>query len=699
MNSTSEMNRQQSAYILILLLIMLTISVLMGCGEKSVTAQHINHSDEELNAAYKSKNYTLLLQLADSFGKTGRISEANAYYWQGYASDRLRQKKASEYYWKKAMAAVSDFGNADEMNIYVKTASRLTNLFIVKGDYDGAMKVALPVTEKMQTLGCDTTGDYYNLLMFIGCCQTRFSKFDEAKKECFEPAYEGHLERIEKHPTDATYKDFIAGIINITYNFMATGCYEDAYEWDDRFQALLQQYERQPYANADYVDKQKARLYIYRATILEGLGKKKEAVEAYETFAATNFSKTTEGRFDAGDYLMAANRWREAAENYKGINQLVDEYNTENSFDSFQKLQLKQYRAYKGAGLRDAAAVVSMGICDSLDIAIDRAKKDDAAELTTIYDTQQKESQIAQQQAEMSAQRMIGSLVALSLVIVFMSVYTINRRRSTKRLAKAHEELKEAYDQLEETTSAKERIESELRIARDIQMSLVPNDFPQRNDVEVYAAMIPAKEVGGDLYDYLLQDNRLYFCVADVSGKGVPASLFMAQAIRLFRALAKEQKMPAEIAQQLNDELCEHNENGMFVTMFIGLVDLQTGHLDFCNAGHNQPVIGNGEQSSFIEMESNAPIGLWSDLEYVGEQIDSIKNRFFFVYTDGLNEAENMQQQQFGDDRLLAILQQMHFGSAYQVVTVMKKEVERHRDGADPNDDLTLFCLMVKGQG
>ena len=157
--------------------------------------------------------------------------------------------------------------------------------------------------------------------------------------------------------------------------------------------------------------------------------------------------------------------------------------------------------------------------------------------------------------------------------------------------------------------------------------------------------------------------------------------------------------MPAEIAQQLNDELCEHNENGMFVTMFIGLVDLQTGHLDFCNAGHNQPVIGNGEQSSFIEMESNAPIGLWSDLEYVGEQIDSIKNRFFFVYTDGLNEAENMQQQQFGDDRLLAILQQMHFGSAYQVVTVMKKEVERHRDGADPNDDLTLFCLMVKGQG
>ena len=692
------MNGALAFYRLLPFLLIFTVGLVVGCSQKSEIIHQANSIDSDLEAAYKSKDYTLLLHLADSFGKTGRISEASAYFWQGYASDRLKQKKASEFYWQKAMSAVSNFGDAEEMKIYVKTASRLTNLLAVKGDYDGAMKVALPVTEKMKSLGNDTTGDYYNLLMFIGCCQTRFGKSEEAKKECFEPAYEGHLERIEKNPTDAAYKDFIAGIINVTYNFMGTERYEDALEWDDRFLALLQQYEMQPYANADYVDKQKARLYIYRATILEGLGKTQEAIEAYQTFSTTNFSKSTEGRFDAGDYLMAANRWREAADNYKGINQLASEYNVENSFDNYQKLFLKQYRAYKGAGLRDAAAVVSMGICDSLDAAIDRAKKDDAAELSTIYDTQQKESQIAQQQAQMSTQRLVSSLVALSLVIVFFGIYTINRRRSTKRLSIAHEKLKQAYDQLEETTSAKERIESELRIARDIQMSLVPNDFPQRDDVELYAAMTPAKEVGGDLYDYLLQDKHLYFCVADVSGKGVPASLFMAQAIRLFRALAKEQKMPAEICQQLNNELCENNENGMFVTMFIGLVDLETGHLDFCNAGHNQPVIGNGEESAFIEMESNAPIGLWPDLEYVGEQIDTIRDRFFFVYTDGLNEAENMQQEQFGDDRLLAILKQMHFGSAYQVVTVMKKEVEHHRDGADPNDDLTIFCLMVKGQ-
>jgi len=680
------------------LLLVITVGLLMGCGRQSETIRHTGTEHAELEEAHHAKNYTLLLELADSFVKTGRISEAIAYYWQGYASDHLKQKKAAEFYWKKSMAAAVNSDDAEEVNIYMKTASRLTNLLSVKGDYEGALKVAVPVAEKMKALGNDTTGDYYNLLMFIGCNQTRFGKFEEAKRECIEPAYEGHLKRIEQNRSDAAYKDFITCVINVTYNFMVTGRYEDALEWDDRFLAILQQYERQPYAQATYVDKQKARLYIYRATILEGLGRTQEASEAYKTFSTTHFSQTTEGRFDAGDYLMAANRWREAADNYKDINRLASEYNVENSFDNFQKLFLKQYRAYKGAGLREAAALASMNICDSLDAAIDRAKKDDAAELSVIYDTQQKESQIAQQQADMSAQRLISVMVALSLIIVFLSVYTIHRRRSTKRLAKAHEDLKRAYDQLEETTSAKERIESELRIARNIQMSLVPNEFPQRDDVELYAGMAPAKEVGGDLYDYLLQGEHLYFCVADVSGKGVPASLFMAQAIRLFRALAKERKMPAEICQQLNNELCENNENGMFVTMFIGLVDLQTGHLDYCNAGHNPPVLGNGEQSAFLEMEPNAPIGLWPGLEYVGEQIDSIKNRFFFAYTDGLNEAENMRQEQFGDDRLLAILKQMHFGSAYQVVTVMKKEVERHRDGADPNDDLTIFCLMVKGQ-
>ena len=193
------------------------------------------------------------------------------------------------------------------------------------------------------------------------------------------------------------------------------------------------------------------------------------------------------------------------------------------------------------------------------------------------------------------------------LIITFLSIYLYRRNRHMKALTTAYDKLGTAYEQLEQTTAVKERIESELRIARDIQMSMVPHEFPERPDLDLYASMTPAKEVGGDLYDYLLEDNILYFCLGDVSGKGVPASLFMAQTIRLFRALAKQHLMPASIAKRLNDELTEKNDNGMFVTMFIGQLNLITGLFHFCNAGHNPPVIGGDKQhGSFLEMEAPA---------------------------------------------------------------------------------------------
>ena len=265
-----------------------------------------------------------------------------------------------------------------------------------------------------------------------------------------------------------------------------------------------------------------------------------------------------------------------------------------------------------------------------------------------------------------------------------------------KALTTAYDKLGTAYEQLEQTTAVKERIESELRIARDIQMSMVPHEFPERPDLDLYASMTPAKEVGGDLYDYLLEDNILYFCLGDVSGKGVPASLFMAQTIRLFRALAKQHLMPASIAKRLNDELTEKNDNGMFVTMFIGQLNLITGLFHFCNAGHNPPVIGGDKQhGSFLEMEPNAPIGLWPGLEFVGEEIASIKGRPLFIYSDGLNEAENMKQEQFGDDHMLDILRQTKFKNARHVVELMEAEVKHHRDGAEANDDLTIMCIRA----
>ena len=253
-------------------------------------------------------------------------------------------------------------------------------------------------------------------------------------------------------------------------------------------------------------------------------------------------------------------------------------------------------------------------------------------------------------------------------------------------------------DELKLTTAQKASIESELNVASNIQMSMLPSVFPNREGLDMHASMTPAKEVGGDLYGYLLKGDSLYFCVGDVSGKGVPASLFMAQVTRLFRTLANQQMTPADICTHMNEALSgDENPTNMFVTMFVGMVNLQSGHLKFCNAGHNPPVIGGGEHhGEFLQMLPNFPIGVLPGLEFQGEEIDTIKGRALFLYTDGLNEAENREHEQFGDDQLLSILRNTHFESAQQVVETLYNEVQRHRDGADPNDDLTMMCLRMQ---
>lgn len=252
-------------------------------------------------------------------------------------------------------------------------------------------------------------------------------------------------------------------------------------------------------------------------------------------------------------------------------------------------------------------------------------------------------------------------------------------------------------EELKDTTAQKASIESELNVANSIQMSMLPNVFPDREGLDMYASMTPAKEVGGDLYGYLLKDDNLYFCLGDVSGKGVPASLFMAQVTRLFRTLANQQLSPSDICTHMNDALSgDENPTNMFVTLFVGMVDLTSGHLSFCNAGHNPPVIGGGEHhGDFLEMKPNFPIGVLPGLEFEGEEIESIKGRALFIYTDGLNEAENREHEQFGDERLLDILRNTHFDTARQVIETLAAEVEKHRDGADPNDDLTMMCLRI----
>ena len=645
-------------------------------------------------------DYGRMLALTDSFETTGDISPLDANRWRGACYYHQNMYRMAEVCYRKAIEG--DIKNEQDQLSYNKSARRLSELLLAKGDYEGALQVAVPAVEKMEKSGTGSDIDYAILLNNIGCCQLNLGRDEEAGKS-FITAREHYTNRCLSDSTSRGFQEAVIGTIYTSLAYLNTHHYEESTYWIDRAEMLLDKYREMADARKEYFDKHQGCIEILRARALQGLDQKREAQEAYKRFLKTSYAQTSSGRINANDYLIAARRYDEAADNYRYLDEMLYARGAKPSLDNIQMYMLPKYRANAEAGRRDSALMVAEHTFSLLGDAISEQKSSSMAELATIYDINEKGAEIARQQARMSRFRLISSVVALTLIVIFLMVYVLLRRKSQhklrdahRRLEEAHSQLQTAYGQLETTTKAKERFESELRIAHDIQNSMVPSVFPQRPGLDLYASMTPAKEVGGDLYDYLLQGDRLYFCLGDVSGKGVPASLFMAQAIRLFRALAKQQMMPADIANRLNAELSENNESGMFITMFIGLVDLQSGHLDYCNAGHNPPIFGESGHNDFMQIESNAPFGLWPDLQFVGESIDNIKDNMLLVYSDGLNEAENKQQERFGDDRLLNIMNSHHFDSTRDAIDFLDAAVIRHRDGAEPNDDLTMLCLVVK---
>lgn len=280
---------------------------------------------------------------------------------------------------------------------------------------------------------------------------------------------------------------------------------------------------------------------------------------------------------------------------------------------------------------------------------------------------------------------------------------TLPKRKNNYEMETLHnsfsfmqDSLKNYIDELKATTANKERIESELRIAREIQMGMVPKifpPFPKRDDIDLYATLIPAKEVGGDLYDFFIEDNKLHFIIGDVSGKGVPASLVMAVTCRLFRTVASNIHVPSEIIRVLNNAIAESNESNMFCTAFVGILNLETGHLQYSNAGHNPPFVISPDGSTFmLPVKPNLAMGLWEGFDYQDQEYHVEKGTKIFLYTDGVNEAENVNKELYGEDRMLQILSRCNTGNPQEIVEKMLGDIRCHTNGAEQNDDITMLC-------
>ena len=619
-------------------------------------------------------------ELIDSFMDLRRLTPILADFYRAVAYGNKGDMDNYYGYLKKIIKA---YDNTDEEpRLYSTVAISLSSHYSSNNKNEEALLVALPAINRLGSDPNVPTDRKGKLLSIIGDCQMSLNRMEEAGKS-YEQAFQYFLQYEKECENLYFFKDCITGVSNMSSGYKTMETLKERQKWIDRCDSLLAWYRIQPDADSSFVDEEDGTIALKRAELLFDQGKKAEAAKAYEQFLKTNYSMEDEARLNSCKYLNQTGRNAEAADIFQDFDRMAEEWDLQPNLDVINGYLFPKFSYNYLAGRKDSALAVAVRISEMIDSAVTTQKNDAAAELATIYETQEKEAQIARQQAELSQQRVVGLVIAIILLTLFFIIFTLVRHRAAKRLA--------------EVRAAQERIEYKLKIARDIQMSMVPSTFPEREGLDMYASMTPAEEVGGDLYGYLLTGDKLYFAVGDVSGKGVPASLFMAQATRLFMTLAKQGMMPAEICTRMNDALGGNdNENGMFVTFFLGLVNLTTGHLDFCNAGHNPPVIGGGEHhGDFLDMIPNAPIGLFPGLEYEGEQIDTIKGRPLFIYTDGLNEAEDPGQNQFGDERLLGILRDTHFDCARQVIDTLTAEVDTHRNGAEPNDDLTMMCLRV----
>lgn len=246
-----------------------------------------------------------------------------------------------------------------------------------------------------------------------------------------------------------------------------------------------------------------------------------------------------------------------------------------------------------------------------------------------------------------------------------------------------------------------QRMENELEVAQTIQMAMLPKVFPpfsDRLDLNVYGSVLPAKEVGGDLYDFFVRDEKMYFCIGDVSGKGVPAALIMATTRSLFRSVCAHEDESVAIITEINNTLSEANEQNMFITLFVGILDLSTGLLDYCNAGHNAPVLltGSGSQLTFLPVLPNLPVGVMNGFTYESQQVTLAHNDLLFLYTDGLTEAENMNHAQFGEDRMMQTLQQLCDRLPRFIVDGMQHEVDAFVGEAEQSDDLTMLAFRYQ---
>ena len=452
----------------IILLVALTAVLFMSCKEHHVTHHHVA-VDSLINIAYQTRNYDSILSLADLHQQEGTLSSIEACYWRGYAYSRLRKIRMAEIEWKKAVAHTIE--TDEDLVFYAQSANRLAGLLYLKAEYGQVIKVALPAIQLLKEKDYTTNNDYFNLLTFMGCCELKLDHASGAAHN-FSQVLKGYQLITQTNHHIDSYTSSIVGLVTIVDAYIQTGHYSEALEWIDHLDRMLQECRQLPGVRESYVDKQWARICLYRASALEGLGKKAEAAKAYQAALKTQYAKTGDGKVEASSYLMTAHRWNEAADNLQVLAAQLATYDFRMTQETIHTYLLPKYFANVKANRLDSAIAVGTWICQALDSAIVWQKHDDAAELATIYETQQKENELMEQRSSISDLRLLTVYITLVLVILVFGLFIFFRHRAAVRLEKAYYDLERANMRAEESSRMKsdfiQQISHEIRTPLNI---------------------------------------------------------------------------------------------------------------------------------------------------------------------------------------------------------------------------------------
>jgi signal transduction histidine kinase len=446
----------------------LIAALFISCKEQRVTPQHVA-VDSLINIAYQARNYDSILSLATLHQQEGTLSSIEACYWRGYAYSRLRKMRMAEMEWKNAVAQTIE--TDDDLVFYAQSANRLAGLLYLKADYAEVIRVALPAIRLLEEKHYTMNNDYSNLLTFVGSCELKLGHPADAARN-YDQAWQAYQQITQANYNIDSYTSSIVGLVTIVDAYIQTGHYQDALDWTTHLGNMLQQCRQLPGVRDAYIDKQWARLCLYRASALEGLGKKEEAAQSYQLALQTQYAKTGDGKVEASNYLMAAHRWNEAADNLQVLAAQLGTYDFRMTQETIHTYLLPKYFANVKANRLDSAIAVGTWICEALDSAIVWQKRDDAAELATIYETQQKENELMKQRSSLSDLRLLTVYITLVLVILGFGLFIFFRHRAAVRLEKAYYDLEHANIRAEESSRMKsdfiQQISHEIRTPLNI---------------------------------------------------------------------------------------------------------------------------------------------------------------------------------------------------------------------------------------